>query len=224
LTVLDFEPKYITFDCYGTLVNFQMSATTVPLVTDRIDAEDMETFLADFRAYRLDEVLGEYKPYPQVLTDSFRRTCQRWGIGYRPDDARAIVDAVPTWGPHPGVPEALTRLASRYPLVILSNAADDQLGDNVQKLGAPFHAVYTAEQARAYKPRLQAFEYMLDRLGCTPQDILHVSSHVRYDLMPAWDLRITHKVYLDRGFDPSVPFYDYHEISDIADLPALLGL
>ena len=31
---------------------------------------------------------------------------------------------------------------------------------------------------------------MLDQLGCGPQDILHVSSSLRYDLVPAHDLRI----------------------------------
>ena len=56
---------------------------------------------------------------------------------------------------------------------------------NVAKLGAPFHRVYTAQQAQAYKPRLQAFEFMFDSLGCNPEDVLHVSSSLRYDLMSA---------------------------------------
>ena len=108
--------------------------------------------------------------------------------------------------------------------MILSNAADEQIHSNVDKLGAPFHAVFTAEQAQAYKPRLQAFEYMLDQLGCGPQDILHVSSSLRYDLIPAHDLRVPNKVYVNRGYEPSTPYYGYHEVSDLAGLPPLLGL
>jgi 2-haloacid dehalogenase len=42
---------------------------------------------------------------------------------------------------------------------------NSQIHDNVAKLGAPFYAVYTAESAQAYKPRMQAFEYMFDQLG-----------------------------------------------------------
>ena len=127
-------------------------------------------------------------------------------------------------GPHPDVPDALRSLASRFPLVILSNAADEQIGSNVDKLGAPFHAVYTAEQAQAYKPRLQAFEYLLDQLGCGPEHILHVSSSVRYDLMPAHDLRITNKVYVNRGYEPSTPYYGYYEVTNLSGVPPLLGL
>ena len=65
---------------------------------------------------------------------------------------------------------------------------------------------------------------MLDQLGCGPQDILHVSSSLRYDLVPAHDLRVENKVYVNRGYEPSTPYYGYHEVSDLAGLPPLLGL
>jgi len=222
--MIEFEPKYITFDCYGTLTAFGMSAVTRELVADRIPSERMEDFLDDFEAYRIDEVLGAYKPYHQVINDALARTSKLWGIEHRDNDGKAIYESVPSWGPHPDVPEPLAAIAERYPLVILSNAADEQIQSNVDKLGAPFHAVYTAEQAQAYKPRLQAFEYMLDELGCRPQDILHVSSSLRYDLMPAHDLRVTNKVYVNRGYEPSTPYYGYHEVTDISGLAALLGI
>jgi 2-haloacid dehalogenase len=222
--MIDADPKYITFDCYGTLTAFGMSAVTRRLVADRVPAEGMDDFLDDFEAYRIDEVLGAYKPYHQVINDALARTAKLWGIEHRDSDGQAIYDSVPSWGPHPDVPEPLAALAQRYPLVILSNAADEQIHSNVDKLGAPFHAVYTAEQAQAYKPRLQAFEYMLDQLGCGPQDILHVSSSLRYDLIPAHDLRVTNKVYVNRGYEPSTPYYGYHEVSDLTGLAALLDL
>jgi 2-haloacid dehalogenase len=222
--VIDVQPKFITFDCYGTLTAFGMSALARRLLADRVPADRMEDFLDDFEAYRLDEVLGAYKPYRDVINDALRRVSRRWAIEHRDSDGRALYEAVPTWGPHPDVPEALAALAQRYPLVILSNAADEQIMGNVEKLGAPFHAVYTAEQAQAYKPSLKAFEYMLDRLGCGPQDVLHVSSSLRYDLMPAHDLRIANKVYVNRGYEPSTPHYGYVEVKDVSELPALLGL
>jgi 2-haloacid dehalogenase len=222
--MIEFDAKFITFDCYGTLTAFGMSAITRELLADRVAAEQMEDFLDDFEAFRGDEVLGAYKPYHQVIGNALARTAKLWGIEHRDSDGKAIYESVPSWGPHPDVPEPLAALAQRYPLVILSNAADEQIQSNVDKLGAPFHAVYTAEQAQAYKPRLQAFEYMLDQLGCGPGDILHVSSSLRYDLMPAHDLRVTNKVYVNRGYEPSTPYYGYHEVPDLAGLPPLLGL
>ena len=218
------RPRFITFDCYGTLTAFGMSSLTRALVADQLAAADIEDFLDDFEAYRMDEVLGPYKPYHQVIGDAFTRAAKLWNIEARKGDMEAIVEAVPTWGPHPDVPEGLKKAAEKYPLVILSNAADSQIVRNVEKLEAPFHAVYTAEQAKAYKPRFRAFEYMLEQLGCGVGDILHVSSSLRYDLIPAHDLRIVNKVYVNRGYEPSVPFYGYHEIADLSGLPGLLDL
>ncbi|MCE3250143.1 MAG: dehalogenase [Geminicoccaceae bacterium] len=219
-----FRPKYVTFDCYGTLTRFQMGELAREIFSDRICADRMDAFIRDFAAYRLDEVLGAWKPYDQVLCNAVERSCKRWGIAYVEAEGRRFYEAVPSWGPHADVPEPLARVAKHFPLVILSNAMNDQIHSNVEKLGAPFHAVYTAQQAQAYKPRLQAFEYMFDQLGCAPEDVLHVSASLRYDLMSAHDIGIEHKVYVNRGFEPSMPYYGYAEIKDISGLPGVLGL
>jgi 2-haloacid dehalogenase len=219
-----FRPKYITFDCYGTLTRFQVSDMTRELFKDRVAAEEMDTFAADYSAYRFDEVLGAWKPYADVISDSLERTCKRWSLEFRREEAEAIYNAVPSWGPNADVPEPLAKVAKEYPLVILSNASNSQIHDNVAKLGAPFQAVYTAEQAQAYKPRLRAFEYMLDELGCPPEHILHVSSSLRYDLMSAHDLHFGGRAFVNRGHGPGNAAYGYSEIKDIGGLPGLVGL
>jgi 2-haloacid dehalogenase len=122
------------------------------------------------------------------------------------------------------VTEGLARVAADIPLVILSNAMEEQIPHNVAKLGVPFAHVFTAEGAAAYKPRLRAFEYMFDGLGCGPEDVAHVSSSFRYDLMSATDLRIPTKIWVNRGHEPAAPGYGYTEISDIGGLADALGL
>ena len=219
-----FRPKYITFDCYGTLINFEMAEAARDLYGSQLDEARMQQFVRNFAAYRLDEILGDWKPYADVVHNSIERTCRANGIKFRPEDAKAIYERVPSWGPHPDVPAGLAKVAKEIPLVILSNAMNSQIMSNVEKLGAPFHAVYTAEQANAYKPRFKAFEYMFDMLGCGPEDILHCSSSFRYDLMSAHDLGIKNKVWVNRGHEPANPYYGYVEISDISGLAAVVGL
>ncbi|QCP51338.1 haloacid dehalogenase type II [Trinickia violacea] len=219
-----FKPKYITFDCYGTLTRFRMGDMAREIFADRVGPEQMEQFVKDFAGYRLDEVLGAWKPYQEVVKNAVRRTLKRWNLAYDDAEAQRFYDAVPTWGPHADVPAGLSKVAKEFPLVILSNASNDQIHSNVNKLGAPFHKVFTAQQAQAYKPRFQAFEYMLDNLGCNPEDILHVSSSLRYDLMSAHDLGIKNKVFVARGHEPSTPYYGYTEIQDIGGLAGVVGL
>jgi len=218
-----FDPKFVTFDCYGTLTWFQINAVTRDVLGDRLP-EDPAKFLATFKWYRYDEVCGDWKPYRQVIRDALRRALARHGLANDEAAADTIYEAIGTWGPHPDVPAGLAALAERYPLVILSNAADDQIPSNVAQLGAPFHAVITAEQARAYKPRLAAFEYLLERLGVGVEEVVHVSSSLRYDLIPAHDLGFPNTVYVNRGYEPSVPYYGYREITSIAELPGLFGI
>ncbi|WP_137391122.1 haloacid dehalogenase type II [Rhodoligotrophos defluvii] len=219
-----FRPKYITFDCYGTLTRFRMGDMADMVSKGRIPHEQSPAFSRDFAAYRLDEVMGAWKPYAEVIASALERTCRLWKIDYRPEDATKIYETVPSWGPWDDVPEPLGRVGRAFPLVILSNASNAQIHQNVEKLGAPFHAVFTAEDAGAYKPRFRAFEYMLDKLSCDPSEIMHVSASYRYDLQSARDLKFGRRVHVARGFEPIAPEYATDIISDIGGLPALVGL
>jgi len=219
------RPKFITFDCYGTLTRFQMGEMARAMFADRIPAERMDQFVRDFSSYRMDEVLGAWKPYVDVIKNAVERTCKKYGIAFIEAEGQRYYDAVPTWGPHADVPEALKLVARHFPLVGLSNAANAQIMTNVAMYEAPFHAVFTAEQAQSYKPRMKGFEYMLDQLGARPEDLLHVSSSFRYDLFTAHDLGIRDKAWVNRGHEPAGnASYGYHEIKDISGLPGLLGL
>jgi 2-haloacid dehalogenase len=181
-----------------------------------------EAFLTVCEAYRFDEVLGPYQPYREVVANALRRTATRFGVEFSPADGADIYDQVPGWGPHPGVPEALGRLSKIAPLVILSNAADEQIHRNVDLLGAPFAFVITAEQARAYKPRLAAFEFMFDRLGCRPDEVIHVSSSYAYDIRPAVDAGVSRVVYLNRGYETRQPWLTSLEVQDLSELADML--
>ena len=65
-------------------------------------------FLQTCKAYRVDECMGEWKPFHQIVGDSLQRTLHRFGLEYRESDGRAVYEEIPTWGPYPGVTQALT--------------------------------------------------------------------------------------------------------------------
>ncbi|MEA1157432.1 haloacid dehalogenase type II, partial [Klebsiella pneumoniae] len=84
-----------------------------------------------------------------VIGNALERTAKKWGVEYKEEYGEAIYQAVPGWGPHPDVPAGLARIGDKIPLVILSNAMNSQIHQNVAKLGAPFYQVHTAESAQA---------------------------------------------------------------------------
>ncbi|MGO7793234.1 haloacid dehalogenase type II, partial [Rhizobium ruizarguesonis] len=62
-----FLPKYITFDCYGTLTNFQIAEAARDLYGEELDEPLMADFIKNFAAYRLDEILGIGFPVTEDL-------------------------------------------------------------------------------------------------------------------------------------------------------------
>ncbi|WP_313688346.1 haloacid dehalogenase type II [Pantoea sp.] len=219
-----FKPKYITFDCYGTLINFDMAGAAERCFKERVAPEAMRAFTTDFARYRMDEVLGAWKPYYDVVSHALQRACNKWGVQWDKADSDFIYTDCATWGPHADVPAGLAKVAQEFPLVLLSNSMKDLLPHHIPRLGAPIHMAITAEEVGAYKPQMKGFEYMLEKLDCRPDEILHVSSSLRYDLMTCHDMGITNKVWVNRGHDPANPAYGYTEIKDIGGLPAVVGL
>ncbi|BAS18523.1 (S)-2-haloacid dehalogenase 2 (plasmid) [Arthrobacter sp. Hiyo8] len=159
------KPKFVTFDMNGTLIKFAIADATRQVLGDRLPAELADAYLQATKAYRIDECMGEYKPFHQIIANSMVRASRRLGLEYREADAQAVYELVPTWGPYPGVTEALNRLAEAVPLVIITNSDTAQAERLAGNLQAPFEVVITAEQMGLYKPRLGAFEYMFDKLG-----------------------------------------------------------
>jgi 2-haloacid dehalogenase len=220
----DFKPKFVSFDMNGTLIHYRQDEAIRTVLGERLPEEVADAFELAGEQIRFDECMSEWRPMHQVLEAALRRTMAKFGLEYRDGDASAVYEHIPTWTPYPGVTDALRRLAEAYPLVMLTNTDQAHAPSLVANLQAPVEVVITAEQAQAYKPRLRAFEYMLDKLGVAPDEIVHVSSSPQYDHRPAFDVGIRNKVYMDRGWEPDQPWLSYTRITDIAELPALFGL
>ena len=84
--------------------------------------EIADDYLQACKAYRIDECMGDYKPFHQIVADSMERASRRVGLEFTAADAQAVYDKVPSFGPYPGVTEALNRLAEELPLVIITNS------------------------------------------------------------------------------------------------------
>lgn len=217
-------PTYLTFDCYGTLVDFALDPVTVAILGPRAAALDVAAFLHTFEDLRYQEVLGVYHPYREVLCRSFAAALRQYGPAYHDADGEALVAAVPTFGPFAEVPAVLARLRRHCKLAIISNTDDELIARNVERIGVPFDRVITAQQARAYKPSPAIFQYALRELGCEAGEILHVAQGFTYDIIPAHDLGWA-RVWINRSHQPGDAAYGpYRELPDLSGLPALLGL
>lgn len=218
--------QVVTFDAYGTLVDFRLSDATRQLLADRLpmDGVDTEEFLDDFRVMRFQAVLEPYRSYREVLHSSLRCAMRLHGIPPSPSDGDELVAAVPTFGPYPEVPDALRALKSLgYEIAIISNTDDDLIAHNIARIGVDFDHVITAQQARAYKPSRQTFEYAHTAIDIPPAQVTHVAQGWEYDLIPTRDLGLRRRVWINRYRRPGSSLYQpYDELPDLSAVSALL--
>ncbi len=218
--------EIVTFDAYATLINFELGPTTLKVIGDRLDLDnlDVDEFLDDFRVMRFQAVLEAYRPYHEILHSSLRNAMRLHGLDYRTSDGDALVEAVPTFGPFPEVPDALRALKSKYEIAIISNSDDDLIKHNVANIGVEFDHVITAQQAKAYKPSRETFEYAYRAMDIDPAAVTHVAQGWEYDLIPTRDLGLARRVWINRSGRPgSTDYQPYDELPDLSGLPALLG-
>jgi 2-haloacid dehalogenase len=68
-------------------VGFAIDDGTRRTLGPRLRQIDGDAFLRDFEAIRYQEILGEYRPYRDVLCRSLAQAMQRCDLDYRDEDA-----------------------------------------------------------------------------------------------------------------------------------------
>ena len=180
-------PSAVTFDCYGTLVDWEAGITS--FLEQIFRERQVKANLGEVLRVREDLdfglVQGPYRSYREVLHLSLRDAFTRFGIGYSESDGKRLAESVPDWPVFIETKPTLERLARRSRLAIISNIDKDIIEKTKTRIGVNFDLIVTAQEAQAYKPGTKPFELTLQKLGCRPQEVLHVSSGFRYDIPPA---------------------------------------
>lgn len=184
--------KALTFDCYGTLIDWETgihdglqalaARLHVPPSRDRV----LEIF-AQHEAAQEGETPA--MPYSQLLSVVFRRIASAWGVGVTDEEAGRFGVSVADWPTFPDSVDALQYLKKHYRLVILSNVDRRSFRASNARLQVVFDAIYTAQDIGSYKPSLRNFDYMLERLrddfGLAKTEVLHVAQSLFHDHAPA---------------------------------------
>jgi 2-haloacid dehalogenase len=185
------EYKALSFDCYGTLIDWEagLAAVLAPWAREQgLDVRDDELLLAYSDSEADVEREHPAAPYPEVLAMAFARAGEKLGAPVSDSWARRMGDSVPDWPAFPDSAQALERLARRYKLIILSNVHRAGFAGSNERLRGDFAAVITAEDVGAYKPaenHFRALDETLPRLGVDRQDLLHVAQSLFHDHVPA---------------------------------------
>ena len=183
--------KALTFDCYGTLIDWEkgMLSGLEPLTRQLKSSLTPDEILAAHAFHESHQQLQTPTlRYQALLPIVYRRLAEEWHVAVTWQECLRYGQSIKEWPPFPDSAKALKYLKQHYKLVILSNVDNESFSASNAQLGVNFDAVYTAEEIGSYKPADANFEFMLtllQRLGLKKSDILHTAQSMFHDHAPA---------------------------------------
>jgi 2-haloalkanoic acid dehalogenase type II len=214
----------ITFDCYGTLIDWRSGirdAFSNAAATDGVGI-DGRALLDACNLIEPDVEHECYRTYRDVLTETAARaaTSLGWPLDY--DRAGFLADSLPSWRPFADTNAALEQLvAAGHELAILSNVDDDLIAATRRHFTVDFTFVITAQQVQSYKPGLAHFLAARDRVGDARW--LHAAQSDLHDIVPTNTLGVPNAWINRLGEHPLPDGEPMLEFPDMASFAAAMS-
>jgi len=191
----------LTFDCYGTLIDWEAGLlAALRQALPGADGVVDEALLEAHAGHEAEAERPPYRSYREVLVTCLRGVAADLGLEVADTAVARFAESVSHWPAFPDSAEALARLHQRYRLGVITNCDTDLFAASNEKLGVTFDWVVTAELARSYKPALAGFELAFETIDVPRERILHVAQSLFHDHVPAKQLGLT-TVWIDRRHD-----------------------
>jgi 2-haloalkanoic acid dehalogenase type II len=210
----------ITFDCYGTLVDWEAGISGAFLSTAAVSGTvlDPEAILRAYSRLEMEVEAEPFRPYREVLKETARRVASELGFTIPSGGESFLPESLPAWPPFPDTNEALLKLSvAGYRLGILSNVDENLLTATCRRFSVPFDFVITAQQVSSYKPEHAHFLAAKERLGTVRW--LHAAQSFFHDVIPASELGIP-VAWINRKRETSLA----GDVAPTVELPHLAAL
>jgi 2-haloacid dehalogenase len=207
--------RWASFDCYGTLIDWDggIRGTLARLWPDA----DEDELLARYHEIEPRVQLDGDLPYRAVLAQALRLLADSEGLELRPEEEPALAESLPSWPAFPEVPTELEELrAHGWRIAILSNTDPDLLTASLEHIGVPVDATVTAAEAGSYKPAHGHWRRLYERDDVDRARHVHVGASAYHDIAPAAELGIP-AVWINRLGEES----DLPRAAELRDLRGL---
>jgi 2-haloacid dehalogenase len=213
-------PRWATFDCYGTLVDWNagISAELARLfgqsASDRLLA----------RYHVIEPRVQREHParlYRDVMATVLGELAAEAGVNLPQGEHDALGRSLPRWPVFTEVRGALAQARERgWHLVALSNCDRDMIEASLTTIAVPFELAIVASEIGSYKPAFGHWRSFYDSTGADKSRHVHVAQSHFHDIVPAHDLGIP-SVWINRLGERAEPA-PARELPDLAGLADVL--
>ncbi|HEV8406982.1 MAG TPA: haloacid dehalogenase type II, partial [Sphingomicrobium sp.] len=184
--------KACMFDQYGTVVDIQggLTKAATPYLKAKGWNGKPDSFVTwwrrtHFENSMIDALLHkEHTPYREIGFRAVDYVLKRCEIPHTDDEVRGLVSEIEKLECFPEVPAALTRLQTKYKLVVLSNGDPDMLETAKKYHKMPFDRVISVAEANSFKPHVVTYTKAAELLGLPSDQVLFVANHA-FDVIGA---------------------------------------
>jgi 2-haloacid dehalogenase len=176
---------FVTFDVYGTLIDWESG------IADAFEKEasrdgftiDRDEVIRHFHEVSREIEGGSYELYAEVLRRTAIEIAKRIDWPLEPSRSGFLPDSVQRWAPFRETNAQLRKFKAKYPIGLVSNIDDKLLGQTRRHLQTDFDLVVTAQQVRSYKPDPAHFKECARRIG-GKKGWVHIASSLYHDVEP----------------------------------------
>ena len=181
-----------TFDCYGTLIDWEGGAASFLYDLARRHESDPppgRVLRERWEELQFERLQVGWTSYRTVLSESLCEWAGERGYRWNMSDGEALARAMESWQPFPDtIPALRAAKEAGLGLWIISNTDRAIMEHTLRHLELDFDGVTVAEDARAYKPSRAPFDMALHDMGLAPGQVLHVAFGFKYDIGRAKEL------------------------------------
>jgi 2-haloacid dehalogenase len=216
---VDAPTRWATFDCYGTLVDWNAG---IRAELERLLGEaDVDRLLE--RYHSIEPRLQRERPeasYREVMASVLEELATETGTSLPDDERDALGRSLPRWPIFPEVPAALTEARERgWRLAALTNSDRDLIDASLETIGVPFDGTVVASEIGSYKPAHGHWRVFYESTGADGAFHVHVAQSHFHDIAPANELGIA-SVWINRlgeRHEPA-PTRELRDLNGLADV------
>src|ERR671914_413109 len=161
--------RWATFDCYGTLVDWNAGIRAE--LERLIPGEDAERLLE--RYHEVERRVQRERPearYRDVMAAGLKELAAEAGASLPESERDALGSSLPGWPIFPEVPVALAEARQRgWRLAVLTNSDRDLIDASLDVIGVPCDATVVASEIGSYKPAHPHWHALYQATGADPR-------------------------------------------------------
>lgn len=215
----------LTFDCYDTLVDMQSITDCIQQIATAHQVDPQQAaFLYSTYEDRL--MYGEaFRPYPELIQQNLAYMDMELRTGQLfQNHVETVFEAYRQLKPHPEVVATLkTLLAQGHQIYIMSNTDPIFMDHNLDQLEHAVTDVILTKDTHCYKPNLQFFKYVANKLDFAHHDHTHIAMGYWWDMVPCQTLG-WRRIWINREGLTAMPKYQPTvTLPDLTQVPAVIS-